>query len=262
MTDYRPDFVITPGVIFYDEDIPYAGERLYAIIYWFSKLRHEKCVASNETLAQMMGKKTTADYVKKLLTILESRGYIRRIYKPVRAKAQLIREEIIPLVVYGGVETSTGGVLKPTTGGVEMSTEISNIILVKDISNSTLPVKGTTPLSRLKTFYSDLYRDEFRVEPKVFLNGKDGGVLKALLKDFTEVQVGCLMIAHFNWFGADGRDEWEHEKLEKAAFPITWISPNINKYVLFLNSIHKLDLSDPVSAHEFLGRYIRGLSTD
>ena len=84
-------------------------------------------------------------------------------------------------------------------------------------------VMGGTPLSRLSKFYTRLYEDEFNgLKPKVNLRGKDGAVLKSLLKDYNEWQIAALMIEHF-----DAKDA----KLIEAAYPITWISPRVNTYM-------------------------------
>ncbi len=258
---YRPNYFLTPAVVAYDDDIPYAGDRLYSIIYWLSEMHMGKCIASNATLAEFMGKSTTEDYVIRLLKKLEDKGYISRTYSD---DGKQNRTEIIPNVVFRGGETTSTPRPNHTEGGGETILQISNSYKEKNISNiSELPSNmGKTPLSRLKTFYSALYVDEFKVEPRVFLNGKDGGVLKSLLKDFSEVQVAALMIAHFNWYGPDGSQEWEHQKLVNAAFPITWITPNVNKYALLITSLHKTDFGEAKSVFQYDKKYLRGLSTD
>jgi hypothetical protein len=262
--DYKPDFLIIPGVIAFDEDITTKGGLLYAVIYWMSKLSGQRCIASNVTLAETMGRGTTPDYVKKLLTSLEKKGYIERVYKAGRVDGELIREEIVPLVNYGGVmKPPTGGVETSTSGGVETSTDISKTIISKSNKEyiQLSQTLGKTPLSRLGKFYALLYRDEFQVDPKVYLNGKEGGILKSLLKDYTEQQLAALLIAHFNWYGPQGQDDREHGRLKDAAYPLAWVKPNLNKYIIFLNSIHRLDLEDSRDVADFVKDYVCGLST-
>lgn len=258
---YKPNYYLIPGVVADDEEITYAGGKLYAIIYWLSEMSMQKCIASNDVLAEFMGKKTTADYVIRLLKKLEERGYIRRVYSD---ETKQVREEIIPLVTFrGGGETNGNPRPNDTGGGGETIQHINKIYKQEDKEYILLSEKlGKTPLSRLKTFYCQLYRDEFDVEPKVFLNGKDGGVLKSLLKDYSELQICALMIAHFNWYGPYGSSEAEYSRMRAAAFPITWIGPNVNKYVIMLKGTHSVAFDEPRAVYKFTKEYIRGLTTD
>lgn len=264
--DYKPDFYIIPGVIANDENLPYTAGILYAVIYWFSKMSHGKCIASNQKLAQILGKGTTEKYVSELLKLLDAGGYIERVYSDT---AKRNRTELIPLIFYRGAsipEKKTSDTSNEGNAIPEMQAHISNNYKEENkyiAPQTILPDSmGKTPLSRLKTFYSKLYQSEFGLMPKVFLNGKDGGVLKSMLRENTEIQVAALMIAHFNWYGADGGSDFEHEKLTKAAFPITWMTPNINKYILLLSGLHKLEYNEPKSVLKFVRNYDKGLSTD
>jgi len=235
-----------------------------------SEMSLGKCFASNEVLADYMGKKTTGDYVIRLLKKLEDKGYIIRVYDD---DTKLVRKEIVPLVRFGmGGETIQAPRPNDTLGGGETilnknNTTKSNIkeYITHKVgsSNSTeLPDRyGKTPLSRLKTCYEKLYMDEFSVKPRVFLNGRDGGVLKSLLKEYSEVQVAAIMITHFNWYGADGKNDWDHVKLEKAAFPITWISPNLNPYINYINGSYQVDFLNAELVLKFVRDYLKKLST-
>ena len=61
----------------YDPKITLIDERLYGIIYWFTKLKNEKCTASNITLAKLV--KTSPGTIKNSLTKLEEQKYIKRV---------------------------------------------------------------------------------------------------------------------------------------------------------------------------------------
>jgi len=113
-----PDFLIIPYQLIADENITPVDERVYAIVYWFTKLKNEKCTASNETLAKMC--KSTAKAVQNSLTNLESLGYIKRKF---RDESRRNRSEIIPLVTFSKVSStsdstsrlsSTGDTVSPT----------------------------------------------------------------------------------------------------------------------------------------------------
>lgn len=93
-----PDFIIIPYILLEDKNVSLIDERLYGIIYWFSKLKNEKCTASNETLAKLV--KTTPTTIGNSLKKLEEKEYIHRVYKDTNKRNRL---EIIPLVVFSKV---------------------------------------------------------------------------------------------------------------------------------------------------------------
>lgn len=93
-----PDFIIVPYQLLEDREITLIDERLYGIIYWFAKLKLEKCTASNDTLSGLV--KTTPTTIQNSLTKLENKNYIKRIFKDIGKRHRL---EIIPLVVFSKV---------------------------------------------------------------------------------------------------------------------------------------------------------------
>ena len=103
-----PDFIIIPYQLLADKKITLIDERLYGIIYWFTKLKNESCTASNLTLAELI--KSTPGTIQNSLTKLEQLGYIQRIFKDEQKK---IRKEIIALVVFSKV-SPTDDTVSPT----------------------------------------------------------------------------------------------------------------------------------------------------
>lgn len=93
---YKPDFLVTPYAIVEDPRCTNVDERVYSVIYYFRKMRGEKCTASNDTIGEIA--KTTSRTVQNCLTKLEKLGYIVRVFED---KEKRIRKEIIPLVVMG-----------------------------------------------------------------------------------------------------------------------------------------------------------------
>src|SRR3990167_8875218 len=89
-----PEFIIIPHILIENKKITLIDERLYGIIYWFQRLKNEKCTASNPTLANLI--KTTPTTIANSLTKLENLGFIKRIFKDETRK---IRQEIKPLVI-------------------------------------------------------------------------------------------------------------------------------------------------------------------
>lgn len=67
---------------------------VYGCIYWLTKLKNERCTASNSYLAALSG--CTPHSIQNSLTRLEKYGAISRRYKDDEAK---VRDEIIPLIV-------------------------------------------------------------------------------------------------------------------------------------------------------------------
>lgn len=97
-----PDFIIVPYQLLEDKKITLVDERLYGIIYWFTKLKNESCTASNKTLAELV--KSTTGTIQNSLTKLEELGYIQRIFKDTKKKT---RKEIIALVVFSKVSPTS-----------------------------------------------------------------------------------------------------------------------------------------------------------
>ena len=81
-----PDFIIVPYQLLEDKKITLVDERLYGIIYWFTKLKNEQCTASNKTLAELL--KSTTGTIQNSLTKLEELGYIQRIIKDIKRKTR------------------------------------------------------------------------------------------------------------------------------------------------------------------------------
>lgn len=101
--DYKPDFLITPYQLIADEDLTPIDERIYSVIYYFSKMRDEKCTALNRSIADVAKVKTKT--VKNSLTKLEKKGYIKRTYKTDNRNERL---EVIPMIAFTFVKKEGG----------------------------------------------------------------------------------------------------------------------------------------------------------
>jgi len=97
-----PEFVIIPRQLIEDKKISLVDERLYGLIYWFTKLKNERCTASNETLAGLL--KSTPGTIANSLIRLEKGGYIQRFFKDKKKKNRI---EIEPLIVFSRVSPSS-----------------------------------------------------------------------------------------------------------------------------------------------------------
>ena len=89
----KPDFLIIPYEIKMHPDLRPTDSDVYAVVYWFEKMKDGKCTASNETIAEVAV--VEARSVRASLDRLERAGYIERIYADKKRK---IRMEIKTMV--------------------------------------------------------------------------------------------------------------------------------------------------------------------
>ena len=87
-------FLVIPKVLLVDENLKQADCFVYAIIYDLVKMKEQRCFASNQYIAGMVG--LTAGTVANALTRLEKYGFIQRKFEDDNKKKQ--RQEIIPLM--------------------------------------------------------------------------------------------------------------------------------------------------------------------
>src|SRR3990167_6920401 len=95
-----PDFVVIPYQLITDKKLQPVDRYVYGIIYWFEHLKDGRCTASNETMAVLLGVKSSS--VRDSLTNLEKRGYIKRFYFDEKSHH---RKEVKALVAYKKVRT-------------------------------------------------------------------------------------------------------------------------------------------------------------
>jgi hypothetical protein len=74
-----PDFLIIPYQVITDRQLQPTDRILYGLIYWYQHMKLEKCVASNQTLAELLNVDITS--VEKGLQRLEDQQCILRFYK-------------------------------------------------------------------------------------------------------------------------------------------------------------------------------------
>ena len=106
----NPDFLIIPFEIIADKDVDAVGEKLYGLIYWYTKLKLERCIASNATFGQILGIGDSG--IRKGLDQLEKKGYIQRVYKDAQKRN---RTEIIALVTYQKMPATPPQLLRDAT---------------------------------------------------------------------------------------------------------------------------------------------------
>jgi hypothetical protein len=115
-----PDFIQIPCQLLADKKLQPLDRIVYGFIYWFAKLKNEKCTAGNETLANLCGVK--AQSIKNSLVRLEKTAYIERIFFDEKRRK---RSEIIPLITFGRVYSNKYSVASNEYSGYpHMSTRI------------------------------------------------------------------------------------------------------------------------------------------
>lgn len=93
-----------PRPLLEDKQLGLIAQHLFGYIYWLCHLKKEKCIASNQTLADLVG--TSPRVIQNALTDLENGGYVTRIFADEVGKKRL---EIIPRVSFRGDTLSPTG---------------------------------------------------------------------------------------------------------------------------------------------------------
>lgn len=107
----KPDFLIIPTSVAFDKELQPLDKMVYGIIYWMTKLKLEKCIAGNRTLADLCD--CNLKSIQKSIKRLEDKKYIKRESENDR--------EIVPLVIFGDRQMA---VTPPPNGGDDLKKRI------------------------------------------------------------------------------------------------------------------------------------------
>lgn len=132
MSNNAPDFIQIPKDVFMERDLSMVDMMTYGLVYWYSKLKNEKCFASNGAFAEILG--VTPNKISESLRRLYKKGFIKIVYAD---KEKRTRVEIIPLVVYGGrvYPIGLGGITRSDKGVYPSGEQsINTIINTKEYS--------------------------------------------------------------------------------------------------------------------------------
>lgn len=111
-------------------------------------------------------------------------------------------------------------------------------------------------VNNIRGFYTALFKRLYGFAPTLNFP-RTGAVIKRLLKDFTEDQCNLLICVHFNWKGVDGNDEFGYKRLKDRAFPLEWISFNVNPYQAFIRNGLGINFDDEKAVREAVAEYIK-----
>lgn len=92
---FKPDFLIIPYALKQDENLRPSDGDVYAVVYWFERLKDGRCTASNEAIADIAC--CGVRNVRGALDRLEKHGYIERYFQD---EARTKRSEIKTLLFY------------------------------------------------------------------------------------------------------------------------------------------------------------------
>ena len=129
----------------------------------------------------------------------------------------------------------------------EVSSEEKGIILN--------PQQGKSPVARLQSLYSLLFRTLYGFKPKPTTFPQTGGVFKQLLKDYSEIQVACLLIVFFNWQGMKDNEPKERDWLIGQTHSIYLFKGSVSKYEAYIRNYK--DLSKEFDDDKELYNYVR-----
>jgi len=90
-----PDFLIIPSILVVDEDLRPTDHLIYGVVYWYSRLKLEKCILSNKGFMDLLGISESA--VQYGLRRMSQKGYIQVVFED---EKKTLRKEIIPLITF------------------------------------------------------------------------------------------------------------------------------------------------------------------
>jgi hypothetical protein len=124
----------------------------------------------------------------------------------------------------------------------------------------TLPMEfGKTPVARLTKFYIKILASKMGTTP-VVTYAKLGAVFKRLLVHTPEIQLGVLLMAHFNYNPDQKGSEFMAKVLRERLYPIELFASNINSYKTYLIFQKHVEIDDLDSLPDIINKYIDRLS--
>ncbi len=108
-----------------------------------------------------------------------------------------------------------------------------------------------TYIIRLLRFYGTLFKQQYGFHPTVNVP-RFGKAMKELTQTHSEAQIKALLFIFFNWYGMDGTDQFEHEKLVKSTFNIHWFVSCLNSYEAYARNVLAIKMDIPEEVTKFL----------
>lgn len=141
-----PDYLMIPGELILDRDLQPLDGYVYGIVYWYARLKLQRCTATSETIANHLG--VSEGSVRNSLTRLINRNYLQSHYN--RPKHQ---RELIPMISFANSATANNPLPKKS----EKSTS-SNDDMPNELASST---SSFDDMARHQMMKSTSSNDEF-----------------------------------------------------------------------------------------------------
>lgn len=271
-------FVIIPNRDFLDGKPP----AYQAVFFWLCRYADEDgvCFPSRERLASHldMDERTITRYIAKMVEDGLITKTKRRKTGEVKNNSNLYQINIIQKEQDISAEQQDKSCIKQRDKNVCVTVSSINSIqrtvvpneskedssvtepdIISELKRDQLPIqRGTRPIQRVVSIYSDLYRYLYGILPKLKM-AVVGASIDKLLESYSEIQIAALMVIFFNWYGMNGDSEFEYKKLLDATFPFAWFYSSINKYEIYLRNVYKLEFDDIEKTRDFVGKSMNNL---
>jgi len=215
-----PDFLIIPSQLIKDKKLTPTNRLVYSVVYWYSKLKLEKCILSNQSFSELLG--VSKRSVRISLTRLAERKYIKITYD----KKTNHRKEIVPLIVYQlkipleEIFLPPGRNLPHNKIDYNKSKKNTQQHKVAVREHKRLPLEKQNTIHRLCYYLEDL------LDTKIVNWGKQGKAIKQMMRaGYTEDQIKKT-IAYMA-----KKDEFFADK----GFDLTTVSSQISRYKAMAN---------------------------
>lgn len=154
-----PDFLIIPSQLVIDNELRPTDLLIYGIIYWFAKLKLEKCILSNRSFCQLLNVSERA--VQYGLQRMSDKGYIECVYADPDKR---VRKELIPLVTYAQMNVLEVNKNAPPLRQMFTPSRTNvhqNKIIKKEDSNNTSNI-GEVEAKAVLDYWNELYGTRFK----------------------------------------------------------------------------------------------------
>jgi len=166
----KPDFLQIPQQVYSCRQLSGIDMMVYGLIYWYTKLKLEKCIASNQTFADILGVSTKK--ISDSITRLVREGFVGAVYSD---KLKRNREELIPLVVFNKISIHQSEVRDTPIGGT-LDTPIgvhNNNILENNIKEEVRIAKSPEYLLNIPEQDINLFREKYKVtKSEIIIKGE------------------------------------------------------------------------------------------
>lgn len=240
--DFPSFYSILPSNVRYSKTIKPWEKIIYTEITALSN-KYGFCYATNEYFSKVFGihPQTASKYISNLdkkgfVTVVLENGYERKIYIEGGVN-QMIKEG----KSLGSTPPKSNGLHNNTSNNTKDIDTNKDLLSKSDEIRTVNDSLGKNPHTRLLELYSMIWETNYGFPSGQALRGANGKHFKELLEIYSEVEVGAMVVLHFEWRGANGSNDFIYQNLEDSCFPISWLPKNADSYMAYLRNRVKLD---------------------